>query len=383
MKSLSLILLVTLVTFCFGIQKDDKILKLDILAETKYELKNLSEVSSDIQYIPLQTTDNSLMGVVRRIRVTDKNLYISTVDQVFCFNKDGQYLNKLNKRGRGPGEYSNLFDFDISYDDNYIVIISLQCLMIYKKSGNEYAFFKKVNYFPDKANFIPDQNYILLSYSTADGQVPFHQILINMNGDTLNYKPNYFRLKQSGPTIGLLFENVSYIFKNAVYFKELLNDTIFRIDENQQIDPYLILDSGGKKPSAEDRANGIVFNQRMAEYLIFTHIMEVSHYLFFSYTYNKEVKYIMYDKTDKRKYAINNKTFLYDDIAGGINFKPTFCDNNKFYSLTDALTVKKHVSSETYNNSKPIDPKSKIALKKVADSIKETDNQVLIVATAK
>jgi glucose-6-phosphate 1-dehydrogenase len=59
------------------------------------------------------------------------------------------------------------------------------------------------------------------------------------------------------------------------------------------------------------------------------------------------------------------------------------CTNSKFYSSVDALTFKKFIESADYLKAKVRDPKKKEELKRLADSLKETDNPVLIVVTPK
>lgn len=49
----------------------------------------------------------------------------------------------------------------------------------------------------------------------------------------------------------------------------------------------------------------------------------------------------------------------------------------------EAITLKNHVASEDFRNAKVKDSKNKDELKKFADSLKETDNPVLIAVTTK
>jgi hypothetical protein len=49
----------------------------------------------------------------------------------------------------------------------------------------------------------------------------------------------------------------------------------------------------------------------------------------------------------------------------------------------DAMTLKKYVISEDFENALVKDPKKKSELKKLADSLNETDNPVLIIVTPK
>jgi hypothetical protein len=57
--------------------------------------------------------------------------------------------------------------------------------------------------------------------------------------------------------------------------------------------------------------------------------------------------------------------------------------NLHLLSFVEAITLKNHFASEDFRNAKVKDPKNKDELKKFADSLKETDNPVLIAVTPK
>jgi hypothetical protein len=82
------------------------------------------------------------------------------------------------------------------------------------------------------------------------------------------------------------------------------------------------------------------------------------------------------------------KVKLPDDIAGGPDFtieyiNKSYCSGGRLFSFVDAITLKNYVASKGFNNSLAKDPKKKNELKKLADSLNETDNPVLIVVTPK
>jgi hypothetical protein len=364
--------------------KDIKYTKtIDILSEPESEMTNISDIALDIKYIPLETPEDVLIGVVRKVVTTKNCIYISTVDKVFCFDKMGKYLRRLERLGRGPEEYSYLFDYDVSQNDNILAVISLKCLMLYKKEGSEYSFLKKMNYYPSRIDFIPDQDNILLTYGTSIGTEPFRHLIVNLEGDTLNARPNPNRVTNSGLTLGLLFENVSFKFDNVLHFKELLNDTVYSVDPVSRIKPYLVFDSKGKKPTPETRANGQYFKNHMAEFIMFDNILEAPRYIFYSFMYQKARHFYIYDKVTNKKYGLNTNSWLKDNISGGIGFKPIIYDNIYLYSWVEALILKKLVDSNEFKDSTVKNPNKKLALEKLGKAINETDNPILIMVSLK
>ena len=112
-------------------EKDNtgSVLEIDLLPEPESGITKLSEIAENVEYIPLQTTDSSLLGdVVLKIVNIDNRIYIlnsvEDEDEILCFNTDGKFSYKINKTGRGPEEYLSITDFDISYDNTLLTILS-------------------------------------------------------------------------------------------------------------------------------------------------------------------------------------------------------------------------------------------------------------------
>ena len=68
-------------------EKDNinSVLEIDLLSEHESKVNKLSEFAAKIEYIPLQTTENSLMSSnnVRKIINTNKKIYINNFEGIF------------------------------------------------------------------------------------------------------------------------------------------------------------------------------------------------------------------------------------------------------------------------------------------------------------
>jgi len=138
-------------------------------------------------------------------------------------------------------------------------------------------------------------------------------------------------------------------------------------------------------------------------------IFETSRYVFYSYgtkeTRNSDppIVNVFFDKRTKEKYRLDveftletlidipvkipmNK--LKDDLSSGPDFTmrmdlwDSYYSGGKIFSFVDVLTLKNYVASEDFKNTRVSDSK-KVELKKLAVSLEETDNPVLIVVTPK
>jgi hypothetical protein len=95
----------------------------------KIELKNEETVSliadgifESVKYVPLQTEENVLIADIKKVKIVNDKIYLfdNKQESIFIFDRDGRFLRKFQKKGRGSGEYFELMDFEV--DDKYLYI---------------------------------------------------------------------------------------------------------------------------------------------------------------------------------------------------------------------------------------------------------------------
>jgi len=92
----------------------------------------LSEVGSSITYIPLETTDQSLLKELKKVIIFDTYITVRDVYRVLMFDNSGIFIRQIGNRGQGPGEYSmSIMDHCFSTNGNNIVLLvdGQRCLM--------------------------------------------------------------------------------------------------------------------------------------------------------------------------------------------------------------------------------------------------------------
>ena len=382
------VLLITFLLIFTG-KMESQIPVIDLFAQAKSEITAISEIATDINYIPLQTNENSLIKYVYDLKPCNDKFYISALSSILCFDKSGKYLYKLDKQGRGPEEYTYITDWDLSPVNNLLTILTSDKILIYNITNGGFSFSKtlKISGQPHNIDFGIDQKSILLSYGSSDGNEPFRNVLINLAGDTLKAVTNHYKyVKNNRLMFVAKWENLKFKNNNSLCYKFWLNDTVFTIEKSGKISPYLKLDSHGKQctPSALADFNDETFSK----YLIVNSISETQKYLFYTYRYEKSVHNIVYDKVTKKQSFITVKStkdtnWLIDDLSGGVNFDPKFILDGNLYSWVNALTLKQYVASDAFKNIIVKNPEKKMAIQKLADSLDETDNPVLIIVTPK
>lgn len=385
----ALLITLTIVIWSCGRNDIRKSNMIDLLSSPESEMLNLSDLASNVEYIPIQTLDSSLIRYVYDLRTSNDKIFIYTPVEILCFNNKGQYLYKLDKQGRGPEEYQYISDFDLNSVNDLLIILITKKIVFYKVTPKGFVYSKSLilKDQPASIDFSPDQNNILLSYGSSYGNEPFRYLLINLDGDTLKAIPNYYKYpKNSKMMFVAKFENLLFKSDNSLNFKYWLSDTVFTLDRSNKITPHLILDSHMKHITTDALSN--FSEETMSEYLQVNSIIETSRFLIYRFFYEKTSYFRVFDKGTNNIFGTTTEQnapaeWLKDDISGGIDFEPKFCCDGILYSWVDALTLKKHIATKEFKNSVVKSPEKKKALEELTNSLDETDNPVLIAVTPK
>ncbi len=104
------------------------------------QVVNLSEIATKVDYIPLQTSAESLVGEVMHLTLENDVVYIPhfRASKLSRFSISGEYLGSVGKRGRAFGEYTMLtgFPFDFDYETGIEMIFDLAKLIEYHPNGS-------------------------------------------------------------------------------------------------------------------------------------------------------------------------------------------------------------------------------------------------------
>jgi hypothetical protein len=165
--------------------------------------------------------------------------------------------------------------------------------------------------------------------------------------------------------------------KSSLYIKEKFNDTVFSANcESKSFIPRFILESQVQDTISESRnkskyPRNIQFGNSLSE---------VSGYILYTFISGDAYHTVFYDKYANKKLEIDLETgTLKDDIAGGPNFYPKFCSENKFYASISVTDLKMYIKSDDFKKAIVLNPIKKERLEKLATTLKESDNPVIII----
>ncbi|SUJ04550.1 Uncharacterised protein [Sphingobacterium spiritivorum] len=92
---------------------------------------------SNYTFLPLQTTEESLFAIISKLIHKNGKFYIldaHVTSALFIFSDKGEFLYKIDNKGRGFGQYITLNDFDVDEQGN-VYISDMQSRKIIKFSN--------------------------------------------------------------------------------------------------------------------------------------------------------------------------------------------------------------------------------------------------------
>ncbi len=377
----------------------DSVLEIDLFSESKPAGGKLSAFADDIEFIPLQTTRESLIGgPARRVVSREQRIYVSDATRIMCFDIEGRFLYKLDKLGRGPGEYSVIFYFDVDPDNKYLIIPNHYKLLLFGISDTGFYFQRSLAFNEDVlyvSEIVPGTNNIFIPIPPWRGNEQTLSLLIDNFGDTVHFKPNGYKYtKQSKGGSRGLGEMQVYSIDKKVCFRERFSDTVFYVDtKDNHFKPRMILNSHNTVVTPEIRGGAEASGR---DWTYVNKIFETSRYVFFSCRIwdgkdRSNNNRIIFDKTTDTKYMLDidseDNSPLVDDLGGGPAFNMSYLDysfnGDILFSFVEAHALKKHVASEEFKNAKVKYPEKKERIKELSDSLDDMDNPVLVMVKLK
>ncbi len=408
------------------VNSDSDITVIDFVSGLKNpRVIDLSEIATDIEYIPLETTKESLIGPFSTISTGNNRIYVMSRKNIQIFDKKGTFLFTFNRKGRGPEEYiiSSGFQFE-EETGNIIVNAFTQGFVPFAITYDSLGRFlfseqiARVNsvFIPTPIKFndnlylgsVPEASKIKLDFWIVafqkDGSVlkkfpspPFkHQ-------DYLDKQAQSLRISKDGEATSV--NNLSprlYRVGNYIRVFSKFIDTLYTIDTQLEYKPEFVINCGNIKA---DGTSSVPIGEKMDEgdFIILREgkFQEWGNNILFNYYLNKYAfepyetsmttagskmitrkhtdAYALYNKEKGSftfmKQPIKGKLGFRDNLKGGPPFIPQFIsqDNKYAVSLLSAEDILEHAQTGQMKGD----------LKKIAYKMSEMDNHVVVVVKLK
>jgi hypothetical protein len=216
----------------------------------------LSEIAEKVEYIPLEYTEESMLGESGKsdVRLTNNYIFIGYIGSVKQFDSNGKFIRDLFSVGRGPGETFKR-DFVIDTDSSKVYVYSnfQGNIQKYDLQGNFLGKLSNSNINGSEKSMFYFNRRIILNYNYSN-QPQYHLSIINLDNNKIDFTcKNYYQyIKPETKGYGMVMqikETSIQVLDNQLIFKELCCDTLFQTKDFVTIHPRYIINFGNKKMS--------------------------------------------------------------------------------------------------------------------------------------
>ena len=353
----------------------------------------LSKFCSNIDYIPLQTVDDAVIGTWPEIQESNGYLILkySECKNLKVFDSTGKFINTIGILGNAANEYSKIEGFDTDNENRLITINDFRKLLFYDYSGKllksiMFNRFVDTNFsaymvvLMDKGNICTldysfEEDLDALSFADSAGSL-LNRINFGVRGSLLG------KMIIDGETAIVKSSRPPYIYnyKNSIRYIDPQNDTILTYSDTFKKSSSYVTYFGKYKKDSENasiksiklipksfkESEDAIFLKFVAPLNQFNYLNPHNRRRFGIYHKRENFFIPLHYNTDFQSFGLKN------DLDSGMPFWPDLITEMKMYQIIDAMTFIQ--MSQLSGSSK---------MKEIASQLTENSNPVIIVVTIK
>jgi len=338
----SCLLLITCFLFsCQGNKKEGELTvkTLKWSGQKSFEIK---DIIKEITYIKLEDNAESALSGIGKLIIKNERIYILDTDikSLLVFDINGQFLHRVGKQGRGPGEYVRYINFSVNDNGEvFIYDMSNRNIMIYDTSGKYIRSIESSISFSDF--FILNDKYLLAS--TANIYVePKKLDKVILTPDFIEQERTY--LKYDKEYIGGMSGYQNFLpYGDKIAYMYPISDTLYLFNKKGVPEYAYFFDFGARKLPAELKNDYEKYREgeKIYTYIDSTPIC-IGNYIFAEMYVDNKQCIAVYDIANNRSTyeVVSPENFSVDNVnlplyAISDSHIVSYLDGNVFYLVKD------------------------------------------------
>ena len=276
----------------------------------------LSEMISNFELVALETTESSILAEIEKTIVYENQIYVLSNNEIFVFDLEGSFIRKISRIGKGPGEYFGISDFDILYNQIFILDRSYQNIQLYDLYGD---FIRTIPIYMWGLKIMAINDSDILIYSgEADNSFNQSKLSLFHGNDKVE---GLLPVDQRKTHFLHIRSEQNFVRKDTlIYFHEAFCDKILVFYDNQIKEKYQILYDNNNIPNS-------FFDRQYENIMDFFNSYNKTNYvngIYDLFFINDKVFFTVFKNGDKYFVAFNFETgsaYLYDQFVDDLLFK--------------------------------------------------------------
>jgi hypothetical protein len=357
----------------------------------------LSGIASDIEYVPLETTPDCMLGDYWNVRPLVLNNFILVSDKsqrkelpLKLFTRQGKYLGEIGAIGKGPDEFGSIVSYACleEYDRIYILDRYPSKLLIFNFQRQCLGTIpvadraaKVVAYNPDRIGvmYLPHNE---MTNDTARFEWLDH------TGKILESVPLYAGRPKDGGGMYQLSARLQQVGKELHFFERPF-DTVYQLIPERGFKPVWSFKLGPDQMPRDLSLDPIKYNENFQNYASLERALETPDYFFINVIQKQRNKTIFYDiKSQSASWLRQNEGYegfflgtqgFVNDLDGGAPFWPNSRTGNLFVSITAPSVLIPAFKDHPAASVKLKNPELRERLFKMVDQLKDDDNPIVVI----
>jgi hypothetical protein len=292
----------------------------------------LSELATQIEYIPLETHQNVLLQEIQEITLLDDFIFIRDSQSVYQFNIQGKFIRQLGAVGNGPGEYTGAIRFALDEVNNEVLIhcLNLRILKVYDLASGDFLYDRQMPFLAMGLSILPGGNPVIFTgdFNQRGALFNLNEVyMLNREKQLIDSIANASRVNFNTHIMGS-----ARVFSDSkhVYYQYNFRDTLYKIDQDFNRATFAVYRLGNSKD--KDNLDILPTNEiQHPDFLWVSRVLACKNKIFLTanlglllgnYTRDHRIIYNTTSGTLSRVASLNN------DLDNGLPFWPDWVKDN-------------------------------------------------------